>query len=52
MTSQSLGFNENFIILFCITLIIAMPIIGISILFSKIIQNSRFLNAVCFGSFK
>jgi peptidoglycan/LPS O-acetylase OafA/YrhL len=52
VSSQSLGFNENFIILFCITLIIAMPIIGICIILSKIIQNSRFLNAVCLGSFK
>ncbi len=52
VSSQSLGFNENFIILFCITFIIAMPIIGICIILSKIIQNSRSLNAVCFGSFK
>ena len=52
VSSQSIGFNENFIILFCITFIIAMPIIGICIILSKFIQNSRILDAVCFGSFK
>jgi hypothetical protein len=52
VSSQSVGFNDNFIILFCITFIIAMQIIGICIILSKIIQNSKFLNAVCFGSFK
>lgn len=52
LTSQNIGGNENFIILFCITFIIAIPIICISMLLSKIIQNSRLLNIVCFGSFK
>lgn len=52
VSSQSIGVNENFIILFCITFVISVPIIGICIILSKIIQNSRFLNAVCFGSLK
>lgn len=52
VSSQSIGVNENFIIIFCITFVIAVPIIGICIILSKIIQNSRFLNAVCFGSLK
>ena len=52
VSTQSLGVNENFIILFCITFVIAVPIIGICIILSKIIQNSKFLNAVCFGNLK
>ena len=52
LSVQSIGINKNFIVLFCITLIISMPIIYICILLSKIIHNSRLLNIVCFGSFK
>lgn len=52
LSSQSIGVNENFIILFCITFIIAIPIIYSSIFISYMIKNSKFLNALCFGSFK
>ena len=49
-TIQSTGINHNFILLFCVTLILAIPIICACILLSKIIQGSRLLNAVCFGN--
>ena len=44
-----IGIPKNFIILFCVTLIIAIPIIFVCILLSNIIRKSKFLNAVCFG---
>lgn len=50
VSGQSIGVNQNFIILFCITFIIAIPIVCTCILLSKIIQNSNFLNAICFGT--
>lgn len=49
-TIQSIEINQNFILLFCITLILTIPIIYVCIGLSKIIQRSRLLNAVCFGS--
>ena len=49
--NENTGVNQNFIILLCITLAIAIPIILVCMLLSKIIQRSRMLNAVCFGSF-
>ena len=50
ISTQNTGAGQNFIILLSITSIIAVPIIFICILLSKIIQNSNILNAVCFGA--
>lgn len=50
LLSENANANQNFIILFCITLIISIPIILVSILFSKIIQSSRFFKILCFGN--
>ena len=49
LSIQNTGINQNIIILFCITLVIAIPIIFVCILLSNIIQRSILLNAVCFG---
>ena len=45
----NIGLNQNFIILICITFIIAIPIIFVCILISNIIKRSKLLNFVCFG---
>ncbi len=50
LLSQSVGENQNFIILLFFTLIIAIPIISVCIILSKIIHNSKLFNAICFGS--
>ena len=49
ISMQNISIGQNFITLFSVTSIIAVPIIFICILLSKIIQNSYILNAVCFG---
>ena len=48
--AQNTNINQNFIILFSVTSIIAAPIIFICILLAMVIHNSRLLNAICFGA--
>lgn len=48
--TQSTGINQNFILLFCVTLGISIPIVYFFILLPKIISNSKLLNIVCLGN--
>ena len=50
ISMQSTRIDQNFIILFCLTLIVAIPIIIVCIFLSNIIRRSKFLNMLCFGS--
>ena len=51
MNVESVGLNQNFILLFGLTLILALPIIALCIFISIAIQRSRYLNFVCFGNY-
>lgn len=50
LSLQSIGAEQNFIIMLCITLIIAIPIIFVCIILSYIIRGSKLLNMLCFGN--